>query len=138
MNCTALFCTDHNCTADYCTALHYNVFTFTAFDFIASHRTAFHLIVLHCTVIWHSELNFGVVEGAKHHAINGFQPARSGTRKTSRDCKWLPRINLIGCWGVKLFLTKDFWQKLFFWFEFEFFFNFVITWVVKFCHNTSC
>ena len=30
------------------------------------------------------------------------------TMETSRDRKWLPRIHLIGCRGVKLFLTKVF------------------------------
>ena len=36
-------------------------------------------------------------------------------RKTSQDCKMLPRVHLIGCQGVKLFLPKDslqFGQKL--------------------------
>ena len=28
--------------------------------------------------------------------------------KTSRDCKTLPIVHLIGCQGVKLFLPKDF------------------------------
>ena len=57
--------------------------------------------------------------------------------KTSRDCKWLPRKHLIGCQDVKLFITKDFFQKLFFWSEFEFS-SFVIISVVEFCHNLSC
>ena len=34
--------------------------------------------------------------------------------KTSQDRKWLPQKHLIGCQGFKLFLTKDFYQKLFF------------------------
>ena len=49
-------------------------------------------------------------------------------KKTSRDRKWLPRIHLISCWGVKLSLTKDFCQLLFFWLEFEF----------LSCHDWSC
>ena len=68
--------------------------------------------------------------------------------KTSCDQKWLPQIHLIGCWGVKLLLTKDFCQKVFFWLEFDFlifssslfellnFFSLTI-WVVKFCHSLS-
>ena len=31
-------------------------------------------------------------------------------KKTLRDCKTLPRIHLISCQGVKLFLTKYFWK----------------------------
>ena len=42
------------------------------------------------------------------------------TMKTSRNCKWLPRKHLIGCWGVKLFLRNDFCQRLFYCLEFEF------------------
>ena len=57
--------------------------------------------------------------------------------KTLRDCRWLPRKHLIGCGGVKLFLTKDFCQKFFFCLECEFL-SFVIIWVVEFCHNLSC
>ena len=61
--------------------------------------------------------------------------------KTLRDHKWLPWKHLIACWGVKLFLTKPFSQKLFFGLEFfkvilscfEFW-SFVEFWVFKFCH----
>ena len=59
-------------------------------------------------------------------------------RKTLRGRKWLPQIHLIGCQGVKLFLTKDFCQKLFFLIEFKFLslsqfevLNFVTVWVFE-------
>ena len=32
--------------------------------------------------------------------------------KTSRDCKTLPGVHFIGCWGVKLFLLKNFFKGL--------------------------
>ena len=41
--------------------------------------------------------------------------ANSANLKTSQDRKWLPQKHLIGCLCVKLFLTKELCQKLFFW-----------------------
>ena len=62
--------------------------------------------------------------------------------KTSQDRKWLPRIHLICCRGVKWFLTEDFCQKLFFWLKFGVWvlskfelLSFVTIWVVEFCHT---
>ena len=53
-------------------------------------------------------------------------------RKKSRDRKWLPRKHLIGCRGVKLFLTKDFWSH----FEFcQTELNLVPIHVFQFCYN---
>ena len=49
--------------------------------------------------------------------------------QTLRDRKMLPRVYLISCWGVKLFLPKD---------VLKFVRNWVVTiWVFEFCHNLS-
>ena len=56
--------------------------------------------------------------------------------KTLLDHKGLPWKHLISCWGVKLFLTKDFCQKLFFCFNrIWVFFSFVTIRVFEFCYN---
>ena len=63
--------------------------------------------------------------------------------KTSQDHKRLPRVHLIRCRGVKLFLPKDFFrnwlfQALKFWVLSKFvFFSFIVTYFLKFCHNLS-
>ena len=66
------------------------------------------------------------------------------TKKTSQDSKRLPRVHLMGCWGVKWFLLKGFFLCFWNWAmsEFEFFscvkiwvLNLVTIWVFEFYHN---
>ena len=62
-------------------------------------------------------------------SLNSYVSKTKQNKKTSRDCKKLPRVHFIGCQGVKLFLPKNFLKfchKLI-----------VRLWVFKICQNLS-
>ena len=103
--------------------------------------------------------NLYLQEGEKSRATGWFFN-NNYKKKTLQDRKTLPKVHLIGCWGVKLFLPKDFlkfcqkWSchNLIFWvlsqfeirvlsqFEFFAFCHNLSFWVFSqfgFCHNLS-